>query len=65
VINALEIELKILILNLGVVPTQNLKKLTVARAALIGGNDTIGRVVLATSTTHSDFYHFYLLLNIQ
>ena len=62
VVNALEVELEILILDLGIIPTQDFKELAVTRAALIGGDDTVGRMVLATSTTHSDLYHFCLLL---
>jgi hypothetical protein len=63
VVDALEVELEIVILDLGVVPPENLKKLAVAGAALIRGDDTIGCVVSATRATHSDLYHFSFSLS--
>ena len=57
VVNALKVELEVIFLDLGIVPPENLQELAVARRTLVGRDDTIGRVIRATSATHSDLNH--------
>ena len=66
-VNTRQVKLEVLFLHLGVMPPENLKELAIAGAALIRRDNTIGRVVCATRTTHSNLYHllssFFRLMN--
>ena len=57
VVDALEIELEVGILDLGVIPPEDLEELAVTGRTRVRRDDTIGRMVGATRTTHSELNH--------
>ena len=61
VLDAREVELEVVVLDLGVVPPEDLEELAVTGRTRVRRYDTIGRVVGATGATHSDLYHFSFL----
>ena len=62
VLDAREVELEVLVLDLGVVPPEDLEELAVTGRTGVRRHNTIGRVVRATGATHSDLDHFFFLL---
>ena len=60
IVDALDIELEVVVLESGIVPAENLEELAVARGALVGRHDAVGRVVLASGAAQSDFNHFFV-----
>jgi len=64
-INLREVDLEVVFLDLGIVPTQDLKELAVTGRTLVRRDNTISRMVRATRATHSKFDHLYLLLQVN
>ena len=57
VVDTREIQLEVVLLHGRVVPAEDFQELAVTGRTLVRRDDTIGRVVLATRTTHSKLNH--------